>query len=112
MERHELELWLSDPCVLPLSPAATADALGLPADSMMDTTLLRTYAGVRSLAFILAVLRDAFASDEDLSRWLDGPRSELSGQSPRAALLAGWASAVETLAVETWNARVSVAGAA
>jgi hypothetical protein len=112
MERHELERWLSDPAALPLSPFATADALGLPADALADTTLLRTFAGARSLAFILAVLRDAFASDLDMWRWLEASRSELNGESPRDALLAGSASAVEALAVQAWNETICMAGAA
>ena len=112
MERHELEQWLSDPGTLPLSPIATADALGLPADALADTTLLRTFAAARSLAFILAVLRDAFASDLDLWRWLEAPRPELAGESPRDALLAGSAFAVEALAVQAWNESVCMAGAA
>ena len=112
MERHELEQWLSNDGGLLLSPLATADALGLPADALADTTLLRTLAGARSLGFILAVLRDAFASDLDLCRWLEAPRAELAGECPRDALLAGFISAVETLAVQAWNESVRMAGAA
>ena len=112
MERHELEQWLGDPNAFPLSPAATADALGLPADALTDTTFLRTLAGARSLAFILAVLRDAFPSDADLHLWLETPRSELGGESPKEAVLAGSVSVVEALAVQAWNVSVCMAGAA
>ena len=112
MEQHELEQWLSDHDAFPLSPGATADALGLPADALTDTTFLRTLAAARSLAFILAVLRDAFASDCDLWRWLETPRSELAGDSPREALLAGSMSVVEALAVQAWNESICMAGAA
>src|SRR4029453_17722790 len=56
MERHELEQWLCGPDSTPPSPAAIAEALGLPFDALADTTLLRTLARVRSLRFTLAVL--------------------------------------------------------
>jgi Rv2175c C-terminal domain of unknown function len=112
MLRNELEQWLCGPDSTPPSPAAIAAALGLSVTAFADTTLLRTAARIRSLRFTLAVLHDAFASDTDVCRWLETPREELNGMSPRAALIAGRGSLVEELAVQTWNEDVRMAGAA
>jgi hypothetical protein len=112
MERDELELWLCGPDTMLLSPLAAAEALGLPADALADTTLLRTARRVRALQLTLAILRDAFASDLDVWRWLETPRRELCGMTSRAALVAGLHETVEGLAVQTWNAEICMAGAA
>jgi hypothetical protein len=112
MERDELEQWLCGPDLLPLSPFATAEALGLPADALEDTTILRTLDSVRALQLTLAVLRDVFPADLDVWRWLETPRRELAGMTARAALVAGKSADVERLAVGTWNAHLCVAGAA
>jgi len=112
MERDELELWLCGPDTVLLPPFAAAEALGLPADALADTTLLRTASRVRALQLTLAILRDAFAADLDVWRWLETPRWELRGMTPRAALVAGLHEAVEALAVQTWNVRIRLAGAA
>jgi hypothetical protein len=111
MERDELELWLCGPDTM-LSPFAAAEALGLPAEALADTTLLRTARRVRALQLTVAILRDAFAADLDVWRWLETPRRELCGMTPRAALVAGRHEDVEGLAVRTWNAEVCMAGAA
>jgi len=74
--------------------------------------LLRTARRVRALQLTLATLRDAFPADLDVWRWLEAPRRELSGMTPRAALVAGLCEDVERLAVEAWNEKVSMAGAA
>lgn len=112
MERHELECWLCDRSALPPTPAVIAEALGLPADELADTTLLRTATRLRSLRFTLAVLHDAFAADMDLWRWLEAPRDELDGLTPRSALMVGRENAVELLAVQAWNETGRLAGAA
>jgi hypothetical protein len=112
MERDELELWLCGPDTTPLSPFAAAEALGLPAEALADTTLLRTARRVRALQLTLAVLRDAFPADLDVWRWLETPRRELGGMTPRSALVAGLYEEVEGLAVQTWNTDVCLAGAA
>ena len=112
MERDDLELWLFGPDATLLSPFAAAEALGLPADSLADSTVLRTAGRVRALQLTLAILRDAFASDLDVWRWLETPRRELCGMTSRAALVAGLHEHVERLAVQTWNAEICMAGAA
>ena len=112
MDRDDLELWLCGPDTTLLSPFAAAEALGLPADALADTTLLRTARRVRALQLTLAIVRDAFAADLDVWRWLETPRRELLGMTPRAALVAGLHERVEVLAVQTWNEEVCMAGAA
>ena len=112
MERHELEQWLCDRHSLPPYPWAIAQALGLPADELADTTLLRTAERIRALRFTLAILHDAFAADMDLWWWLESPREELDGMTPRAALMLGREPVVESLAVRAWNETVCMAGAA
>jgi hypothetical protein len=109
MERDELEQWLCGPDVPPLPPCVVATALGLPAELLVDTTLLRTISSVRSLGLTLAVLLDTFADDADVERWLDDPREALDGASPCEAILTGHAAEVEALAIETWNESSSVA---
>lgn len=112
MRRDELEQWLLRDEPHSLSPLGIADALGLPADDLADTTLLRTATRVRSLRFTLAALRDAYCADIDVWRWLETPRHELGGVTPRAAVVAGLESDVAFLALRTWNARMLMAGAA
>jgi len=103
MDRREVQRWLCEPGAPVPSPATVAGLLGLPVDEIADTTLLRTATRVESLRFTLALLKDRFASDCDLHIWLDSPRCELAGQSPREALLAGRCAAVEELAMEEWQ---------
>ena len=112
MERDELEQWLCGPDTLPLSPIAVAEALGLPTEALEDTTLLRMVDRVRALQLTLAVLRDVFAADLDVWRWLETPRGELGGMTARSALVAGRCTDVEALAVDAWNAHLCMAGAA
>jgi hypothetical protein len=112
MERDELELWLCGPDTALLSPFAAAEALGLPADALADTTLLRTCRRVRALQLTLAIVRDVFPDDLDVWRWLETPRRELRGMTPRAALMTGLHEHVEGLAVQTWNSAICMVGAA
>jgi len=112
MERDELELWLCGPDTVLMSPFAAAEALGLPADALADTTLLRTARRVQALQLTLAILRDVFVADLDVWRWLETPRRELRGMTPRAALVAGLYERVEAIAVQAWNAEICMVGAA
>ena len=109
MDRDELEQWLCAPDVPPARPSAIATALGLPAKTLADTTLLRTFQRVRCLRLTLALLHDAFPSDVDVQRWLETPRDELDGSTPREAIMSGRAASVETLAVLAWNETALVA---
>ena len=103
MDKHEVERWLCAPGNPVPSPTTVAALLGLPVAQVADTTLLRTVRHVQSLRFTLALLRDRFASDCDVRAWLDDPRCELDGLSPREALLSGRCAAVEELAMDEWQ---------
>lgn len=112
MDRNELERWLCGPDAPPPTVLELADALGVPAEVFADTTLFRTSARVMALRFTLAVLHDAFPDDMDVWLWLESPRPELAGLSPRSALIAGKGDRVAELAVELWNESMSISGAA
>jgi len=111
MERHDLEQWLCGPDTLPPRVCEMAESLGVPVDVFADTTLFRTLARVSTLRFTLAVLNDAFADDMDVWLWLETPRAELRGVSPRTALIAGRGEQVAQLAVEVWNESTCTAAA-
>lgn len=55
--------------------------------------------------FVLAVLRDIYADEADVKRWLNTPHNELSGRSAVDLLSAGRIGEVESILVEHWNAR-------
>lgn len=112
MDRGELERWLCGPDAPLHTPLAVAAALGLPGLAVADTTLLRTAPRVRALRFILAVLHDAFADDDDMERWLAEPNADCDGAAPREMLRAGRTDIVEALVVKTWNDAPWMAGVA
>ena len=89
-----------------------ATALGLPAGSLADTTLLRTAWRVRALRLTLAVLRDVFADDVDVRSWLDTPHDDLAASTPVAAIMAGREERVVDLAVAEWNELAACIGTA
>ena len=103
MERRELESWLCGVDAPVLAPASIARILGVPWESVQDTTLIRVADRLRSLRFTLLVLRDVFADDRDVRAWLSAPSRELGGRRPLDALFAGRLSAVEELAVREWR---------
>jgi hypothetical protein len=55
--------------------------------------------------FVLAVLRDMYADESDVRRWLNTPHNELGGRSAVELLSVGRHADVECLLVEHWNAR-------
>ena len=62
--------------------------------------------GVRdSRRFVLAVLRDMYPDDHDVSEWLNAARPELNGACANDLLSTPRTREVETLAVRDWNAR-------
>ena len=89
MNKDEVERWLCAPGNPVPSPATVAGLLGLPVAQVADTTLLRTARHVQSLRFTLALLRDRFDSDCDVRDWLDEPRCDLDGLSPRRSAARG-----------------------
>ena len=103
MDRRELERWLCGPDARVLTPASIARVLGVPWESVRDTTLMRVAERLRSLRFTLLVLRDVFENDRDVRAWLCAPCAELAGRRPLDALFAGRMSEVEELAVREWE---------
>ena len=55
--------------------------------------------------FVLAVLRDIYADEADVKRWLNTPQNELGGRSAVDLLSAGRVGEVESILVEQWNAQ-------
>jgi hypothetical protein len=55
--------------------------------------------------FILAVLRDIYADEADVKRWLNTPHNELGGRTAVDLLSTGHVNKVESILVEHWNAR-------
>lgn len=55
--------------------------------------------------FILAVLRDIYADEAEVKRWLNTPHNELGGRAAVDLLSAGKVVDVESMLVDHWNAR-------
>ena len=81
MGREQLERWL-----LPKSPFLTSDR-------------------GRRRRFVVATLRDVFATDKEVERWLATPCAELDGAVPADLLGTSRAFEVELLVVRVWNGR-------
>jgi hypothetical protein len=96
MRQHELEKWLrgSDD-----RGSTAADIAILGADTGSVTEPI-----ARSVGFVLAVLRDIYADDAAVWRWLWRPRSELGYARAADLLLAGDGARIEALVTYQWNA--------
>lgn len=103
MSRDELEAWLCGPGARTPTHAELAVQVGIPLSSIADTTLLRTAGRLRSLRFVLAVLRDVYADDDMVRHWLRQPRRDLGEESALASLIAGKVGAVEEVVVGEWS---------
>jgi hypothetical protein len=99
MRQDELEEWLrgSDD-----RGTTAADVALIGADTGSITE-----AAARSIGFVLAVLRDIYADDTAVWRWLWRPRSELGYARAVDLLLTGDASRIEALVTYQWNAAQS-----
>ncbi len=96
MRQHELEMWL---CGDDDDGPTAVDVAILGA----DPGALSAQA-IRSIAFVLAVLRDMYPDDSAVWRWLWRPRPDLGYARAADLLLAGDAARVETLVTYQWNA--------
>jgi hypothetical protein len=96
MRQHELEVWLrgSDDQG---STAADIAILGVDTGAVTEPT-------ARSIGFVLAALRDIYADDAAVWRWLWRPRSELGYARAADLLLAGDGARIEALVTYQWNA--------
>ena len=53
--------------------------------------------------FVLAVLRDIYADEAGVKRWLNTPQNELGGRTAVDLLSAGRIAEVESVLVAHWN---------
>jgi hypothetical protein len=95
MRQHELEEWLRGDD----HGVTAADIANLGADTGSVTDAV-----ARSIGYVLAVLRDIYADDASVWRWIWRPRSEFGYARAADLLLAGEGARIEALATYQWNA--------
>lgn len=95
MRQQELEEWLRGDD----HGATAADIANLGADTGSVTEAV-----ARSIGYVLAVLRDIYADDAAVWRWIWRPRSEFGYARAADLLLAGDGARIEALATYQWNA--------
>ena len=103
MNRHELELWLGDRDARPLALGDIADVLHVIIEASRQPVALDDAGALRELRFAVAVLRDVFARDEDVRRWLLAPSTAVDGLTPADLLSSGCVREFTDLAVAEWN---------
>ena len=101
MGKDELEAWLCG--TDPRGPTSAELIILTGSDSRSLAAPL-----LRSIRFVLAVLRDVYADDAAVWRWLLLPRLELSGARAADLMCDGRAAEIEARAVSEWNASRSV----
>lgn len=69
----------------------------------LESWLLGSHGAGSREEFVLAVLRDIYASEADIARWLAIPRQEFDGRSARDLMRTHRALEVELLVVREWN---------
>src|SRR5690348_14951757 len=89
MNRQELEQWLGDRDARPLALSDIAEVLHVIIEASRQPLALNDAAALRELRFAVAVLRDAFACDEDVQRWLVAPSRAADGLTPADLLSSG-----------------------
>ena len=103
MNRHELELWLGDRDARPLALGDIAEVLHVIIEASRQPVALDDAGALRELRFAVAVLRDVFARDEDVRRWLLAPSAAVDGLTPADLLSSGCVREFTDLAVAEWN---------
>lgn len=71
----------------------------------LESWLVGTTGAVSAEEFVLAVLRDIYTTEAELSHWLAKPRQELHGRRARDLLRTHRSNEVELLAVREWNSQ-------
>src|SRR5918999_535999 len=99
MRQHDLEEWLRGGDD---RGASAADIAVLGADTGSVTEAM-----ARSIGFVLAVLRDIYADDAAVWRWLWRPRPDIGYARAADLLLAGDGARIEALVTYQWNAAQS-----
>ena len=112
MRRHEIEAWLCGPDTKPMPATDIAAALGVPLERLAASLGVRVDSlrrptpelqeRLRPYQLTVAVLRDIYSSDADVSLWLRTPRFELGGR-PIDILLSGDPNVVESATVAAWR---------
>ncbi len=103
MNRHELEQWLGDRDARPIGLGDIADVLHVIFEASRQPVALDDAGALRELRFAVAVLRDVFARDEDVRRWLLAPSAAVDGLTPAELLSSGCVGEFTDLAVAEWN---------
>jgi len=103
MNRQELEQWLGDRDARPLALSDIADMLHVIIGASRQPVALSDAGALHELRFAVAVLRDAFACDEDVRRWLLAPSRAVDGLTPADLLSSGCVREFADLAVAEWN---------
>src|SRR5690242_19594962 len=103
MDRHELEQWLGDRDARPLALGDIAEVLHVIIEASRQPVALDDAAALRELRFAVAVLRDVFARDEDVRRWLLAPSPAVDGLTPADLLSSGCVREFTDLAISEWN---------
>ena len=96
MLQHELETWLDSACRA--GPSAMEVALLFDADPGALSG-----AELRAARFLLAALRDLYADELAVWRWLFRPHPALEGVRPADLVREGRASSVAALVTAEWN---------
>ena len=103
MNRQELEQWLGDRDARPLALGDVAEVLHVIIEASRQPVALEDAGALRELRFALAVLRDAFARDDQVRRWLLAPSAAVDGLTPADLLASGCVREFTDLAVAEWN---------
>ena len=103
MNRQELEQWLGDRDARALDLSDIAEVLHVTVGAPRDLVAPTSAAALHELRFAVAVLRDAFACDEDVRRWLLAPSRAVDGLTPADLLSSGCVREFADLAVAEWN---------
>ena len=69
----------------------------------LESWLIGSRSATSSEEFVHAVLRDIYASESDIARWLAIPRQEFDGRSAKSLLRTHRRLEVELLVVREWN---------
>lgn len=103
MNRQELEQWLGDRDARPLASSDIAEVLHVTIGAPRPLVAATSASALHELRFAVAVLRDAFACDEDVRRWLLAPSRVADGLTPADLLSSGCVREFADLAVAEWN---------
>ena len=97
MGKQELERWLCGDQPSPPTPDDVATLLGAAGEAPRP-------AQQQSIRFVLAVLRDIYADEAAVWRWLCAPRRDLDDAPAADLLRTGREAQLESLVVAEWNA--------